>query len=60
LYTDVWSAWASELGHTPSAEQILDFARALEEQYYLEGTLLYRTGGLVDWDFFYALLKGGQ
>jgi len=60
LYTDVWSAWASELGHTPSAEQILDFARALEEQYYLEGTLFYRTGGLVDWDFFYALLEGGQ
>ena len=60
LYTDVWSTWAKELGHTPTAEEILGFARVLEEQYYLEGTLFYRTGNLVNWDAVLKLLEGGH
>lgn len=57
LYTDVWSTWADELGHAPAALEIIDFARQLEEQYYLEGTLFYRLGDLVDWDAMYHLSK---
>ncbi len=52
--------WADELGHTPTAEEILTFARMLEEQYYLEGTLFYRSGDLVDWDALLKLLEEGQ
>lgn len=44
LYTDVWADWRAGLGHNPMAQEIINFARSLEEQYSLEGTLFYRQG----------------
>jgi hypothetical protein len=31
LYTDVWQNWAKELDRAPTAQEIVDFARQLEE-----------------------------
>lgn len=53
LYTEAWQQWADRLGHTPTAEEIVGFARQLEAEYATEGTLFYREGtdlpGLIDW-----------
>jgi hypothetical protein len=63
LYTDVWQNWAKELDRAPTAQEVVDFARQLEEQYHIEGTLFYRQGanapGLVDWAAVQQLLQGG-
>jgi hypothetical protein len=59
LYTEVWGEWQQN-NPSPSAREIVDFARLLEEQYLLEDTLFYRTGPnlptLVDWQILYDLL----
>jgi RHS repeat-associated protein len=53
LYTRVWEQWTSELGHVPTADEIVTFAKQLEAEYATEGTLFYRQGdnipGVVDW-----------
>ncbi len=62
LYTEVWEDWAHGLGRDPSSEEIIQFAKRLEEQYSLEGTLFYRAGaglpGRVDWEALLKLLGG--
>jgi hypothetical protein len=62
LYSQVWAEWERQLGRTPTAREIVTFAKRLEEQYLLEGTLFYRTGqnmpGRIDWSTVDNLLRG--
>ena len=64
LYTDVWERWALELGREPTAQEVIQFAKRLEDQYAVEGTLFYREGanlpGRVDWATLMKLLQGGR
>ena len=63
LYTEVWEQWAQGLGRTPTAQEIIQYAKQLEDQYAIEGTLFYREGanlpGRVDWEALLKLLQGG-
>ena len=44
LYTEVWEGWASALGHSPTAQEIVSFARRLEADYATANSLFYRQG----------------
>ncbi len=64
LYTDVWNNWAKGFeGRNPTARDIVKFAKQLEEQYAIEGTLFYRVDtnlpSTVDWNMVEQLLQGG-
>jgi|GEM_PF-5641801 len=63
LYTDVWTTWTKELGRAPTAREIVNYAKQLEEQYSVANTLFYRTGnglpGTIDWNKVNTILQGG-